>query len=80
MLGGIIGILIAFYIGFFIISPLMKNTELSFRVVFSIVLGLSFSSVLYFFSMLLNIYTYTNKHQQGSMVVEDFTLFLSKES
>ncbi len=59
MLGGIIGILIAFYIGFFIISPLMKNTELSFRVVFSIVLGLSFSSVLYFFSMLLNIYNFS---------------------
>lgn len=59
MFEGIIGILTAFFIGFFLISPFMKNTPLSFRVIFSVPLGLGITSVMYFVSMLLNFYNFS---------------------
>lgn len=56
--GATLGFLSAFYIGFFIVSAFLKNTELPFRVFFGIALGFGLTSVFYFLAMLLNIYNF----------------------
>ena len=59
MIGGVAGILIAFYLGFFFLSPFMKNSALAFRILFSVPLGFSLTSFLYFLFMIFNIYNFS---------------------
>lgn len=54
----IIGFFCAFFIGFFLVSSFMKETQLSFRVLFALPVGFGLCSLLYFFSMVLNLYNF----------------------